>query len=96
MTPQQAHDQREALQLLDVREDDELVVARFPGAIHIPMDQVPARLGELDRTVPVAVVCRSGNRSAHVADYLNQVGFSAANVDGGLRQWIRDGLPLQT
>ena len=96
MTPQQAHDQRETLQLLDVREDDELVLARFPGAIHIPMEQVPRRLHELDRSTPVAVLCRSGNRSAHVADYLNQLGFSAFNVEGGLRQWIRAGLPLQT
>lgn len=96
MTPQQAHEQRDALQLVDVREADELVVARFPGAIHIPMDQVPGRLHELDRTVPVAVICRSGNRSAHVTEYLNQVGFTAHNVDGGLRQWIRAGLPLQT
>ena len=96
MTPQQAHDQRDALQLLDVREPDELIVARFPGVIHIPMDQIPARLHELDRGRPVAVICRSGNRSAHVADYLNQAGFAAHNVDGGLRQWIRAGLPLQT
>jgi rhodanese-related sulfurtransferase len=95
MTPQQAHDQRDALQLVDVREADELVVARFPGAIHIPMDQVPGRLHELDRTVPVAVICRSGNRSAQVTAYLNKVGFTASNVEGGLRQWIRAGLPLQ-
>ena len=96
MTPQQAHDQRDALQLVDVRETDELVLARFPRAIHIPMDQIPGRLHELDRTTPVAVICRSGNRSAHVTEYLNRAGFSAHNVDGGLRQWIRAGLPLQT
>ena len=96
MTPQEAHGQRHALQLVDVRETDELVLARFPGATHIPMDQIPGRLDELDRTTPVAVVCRSGNRSAHVTDYLNRLGFAAHNVDRGLRQWIRAGLPLQT
>jgi rhodanese-related sulfurtransferase len=96
MTPQQAHDQRDALQLLDVREADELVLARFPGAIHIPMDQVADRLHELDRTTPVAVICRSGNRSTQVTDFLNELGYSASNVDGGLRQWIRAGLPLHT
>lgn len=86
MTPKAAHDQRDALQLVDVRETDELVVATFPDAIHIPMDQIPGRLGELDRTTPVAVICRSGNRSAHGTEYLNQAGFTAHNVDGGLRQ----------
>lgn len=50
------------------------------------MDQIPGRLGELDRTTPVAVICRSGNRSAHGTEYLNQAGFTAHNVDGGLRQ----------
>lgn len=96
MTPQQAHDQLDALQLLDVREADELIVAKFPGAIHIPMDEIPGRLHELDRSRPVAVICRSGNRSTQVTEYLDGLGFSAHNVDGGLQQWIRAGLPLQT
>ena len=96
MTPQQAHDQRDALQLLDVREADELVLAKLPGALHIPMDQIPGRLGELDRTTPVAVICRSGNRSAQVTDHLNRAGFRAHDVHGGLREWIRAGLPLST
>lgn len=96
MTPQEAHDQREALQLLDVREASELAAVRVPWAQHIPMDQVPSRLSELDRSTPVAVLCRSGNRSAHVARYLNQLGFQAHNVDGGLQQWTRAGLPHQS
>ena len=97
MTPRGAHDQqREGLQLVDVRGTDELVVAKFPDAIHIPMAEIPVRLDELDRTRPIAVVCRSGERSADVTRYLNHVGFKARNVRGGLRQWIRSGLPLQT
>jgi rhodanese-related sulfurtransferase len=60
------------------------------------MDEIPGRLHELDRTVPVAVICRSGNRSADVTNYLKRLGYEASNVDGGLRQWIRDGLPLHT
>lgn len=95
MTPQEAHDQRTMLQLLDVRGADELVAACVPGSIHIPMDQIPIRLRELDRTTPIAVICRSGNRSAHVTRYLNQVGFNAHDVNGGLQEWIRAGLLLQ-
>ena len=96
MTPQQAYDQRDALQLLDVREDEELAVARVPEALHIPMHQVPGRLAELDPTVPVAVLCRVGARSAAVAEYLTRAGFDAHNVDGGLEQWARQGLPVTT
>ena len=95
MTPQHAHAQRDALQLLDVREAYEWATARVPGSVHIPMGQIPSRLTELDRGRPVAVICRSGNRSATVADYLARAGFDAHNVDGGLQQWARAGLPVQ-
>lgn len=96
MTPQHVHAQRDALQLLDVREASEWATAHVEGALHIPMGQVPARLAELDRTQPVAVICRSGNRSAHVTDYLRQVGFDAHNVEGGLQRWARAGLPVSS
>lgn len=95
MTPQEAHDQRDRLQLLDVREAAEWAAAHVDGATHIPMEQVPARLAELDRTKPVAVICRSGNRSAYVTEYLNHAGFDAHNVEGGLQSWARAGLPVQ-
>lgn len=96
MTPQEVHAQRAALQLLDVRERPEWATARVEGALHIPIEQVPARLAELDRTRPVAVICRSGNRSVYVTDFLKRAGFDAHNVDGGLQQWARAGLPVQS
>lgn len=94
MTPQHAHAQRHALQLLDVREASEWAAAHVEGALHIPVDQVPSRLVELDRSRPVAVLCRSGNRSAHVTAFLQQVGFDAQDVEGGLQRWTRAGLPV--
>jgi rhodanese-related sulfurtransferase len=96
MTPYDVHAQRDTLQLLDVRGADELAAARVAGARCIPMAQVPARLDELDRTRPVAVLCRSGNRSAQVTDFLCRAGFDARNVDGGLQAWAGAGLPVQT
>jgi rhodanese-related sulfurtransferase len=96
MTPQEVHAQRGTLQLLDVREAPEWAAARVDGALHIPMEQVPARLTKLDRTMPVAVICRSGNRSAYVTEYLKRAGFDAHNVDGGLQPWARAGLPVQS
>jgi rhodanese-related sulfurtransferase len=79
-----------ALTLLDVREEWELGVASVPGIVHIPMGQVAERIGELDRTREVVVLCRSGRRSLEVAKFLQQNGFKAVNLAGGILAWSRD------
>jgi rhodanese-related sulfurtransferase len=76
--------------LLDVREPWELDVARLPGIVHIPMGEIPDRYGELDPAVETVVLCRSGRRSYEVARFLNQNGFSAVNLAGGILAWARD------
>ncbi|QYF91127.1 rhodanese-like domain-containing protein [Arthrobacter sp. PAMC25284] len=80
-------------QILDVREDFEVAEGMIPGALHIPMDQLQTRLSELDAAVPVIAVCRSGNRSARVADALNGAGFTADTMTGGMTAWSQAGLP---
>lgn len=83
----------EALTLLDVREGWELQVSAVPAdqqVLHIPMGEVPARLGELSPDQPVAVLCRSGRRSLEVARLLQQSGFDAVNVTGGILAWSQD------
>ncbi|HKU13781.1 MAG TPA: rhodanese-like domain-containing protein [Steroidobacteraceae bacterium] len=80
----------ESLTLLDVREDWELGVASVPGVVHIPMGEVADRLGELDRGREVVVLCRSGRRSLQVANFLQQNGFQALNLAGGILAWSRD------
>ncbi|MGH3801487.1 MAG: rhodanese-like domain-containing protein [Pseudonocardiaceae bacterium] len=83
--------------LLDVRENDEWAAGHAPGAVHVPMGQVPQRLDELATTFPdrpVHVVCRSGTRSARVTTYLVQAGWDAVNVDGGMRAWAAAGRPM--
>lgn len=94
MTPQEAFAAADQLDLLDVREDDEWAAAHVPGAVHIPMHEVPARAGELDPARRLAVICRSGNRSAKVTQWLRGAGFDAHNVEGGLQQWAASGLPV--
>ncbi|MGL4174219.1 MAG: rhodanese-like domain-containing protein [Actinomycetota bacterium] len=74
--------------LLDVREDDEWSAGRIEGAAHIPMRDIPARLTDISREDPVYVVCRSGGRSAQVAEWLNHQGFNAINVAGGMQAWV--------
>jgi rhodanese-related sulfurtransferase len=87
-------DQRRATDnILDVREDFEVAEGIIPGAIHIPMGQLQARLGELDPAVPVIAVCRSGKRSAAVVDALNGAGYKADTMAGGMTAWTRAGLP---
>jgi rhodanese-related sulfurtransferase len=80
----------ESLTLLDVREDWELGVASVPDIVHIPMGQVADRLAELDRSRETVVLCRSGRRSMEVAKFLQQNGFRAVNLAGGILAWARD------
>jgi rhodanese-related sulfurtransferase len=76
--------------LLDVREEWELGVASVPDVVHIPMGEVADRLGELDRNREVVVLCRSGRRSLQVANFLQQNGFQAVNLAGGILAWSRE------
>jgi rhodanese-related sulfurtransferase len=83
-------DRGDTLTLLDVREDWELAVASVPNIVHIPMGQVANRLDEIDRGSTVVVMCRSGRRSLEVAKYLQQSGFDAINLAGGILAWSRE------
>ncbi|MQS13159.1 rhodanese-like domain-containing protein [Streptomyces kaniharaensis] len=79
--------------LLDVREQDEWDAGHVDGALHIPMSQVIARLGELPDE-RLYVLCRVGGRSAQVVQYLVQQGRDAVNVDGGMYAWEGAGRPM--
>lgn len=84
--------------LLDVREADEWAAGHVDGAVHIPMFELPNRLADdsqvLDRDRRVVVMCKVGARSAQVTAWLNQQGFDAINLDGGLYAWVNAGRPL--
>lgn len=73
--------------LLDVREQDEWDAGHAPNAVHIPLGEVPQRLGELPEGDPLPVICRSGNRSGRAVQWLEQQGFDVVNVTGGMKQW---------
>ena len=77
-----------SLLLLDVREAFEREVARIEPSVHIPMQEIPSRLGEIPRDRAVVVYCHSGTRSAMVAGFLEQHGFrNVANLNGGIEAW---------
>lgn len=90
-----AHQQVDAgTLLLDVREPYEFARGRARGAVNLPLSELQSRVGELDRDRPIAVICRSGNRSDLAAGFLRQVGLDAVNVAGGMLAWQREALPM--
>lgn len=76
--------------ILDVREDNEWEAGHIAGALHIPLEQLPARFEELDPDVDVNVICRTGGRSSRATTWLSQNGYSAFNVAGGMGAWFED------
>lgn len=80
--------------IIDVREPHEYVAGHVPGAVLIPMRQLPGQTTALDRQAPVYVVCASGNRSATMTGFLRAAGFDAYSVAGGTSEWARSGRPV--
>nr|WP_156399843.1 rhodanese-like domain-containing protein [Phycicoccus sp. Soil748] len=82
--------------LLDVREQDEWDAGHAPGAVHIPLGDLPSRLHELPDTdaATLAITCRGGGRSSRAVAWLSQQGFDVANLDGGMKAWHAAGKPL--
>lgn len=77
-----------AFTLLDVRTPRELAIASIPGAEAIPLAELAARMGELDRSGAIAVLCHTGNRSAFATEMLARSGFEHVyNVAGGIEAY---------
>ena len=79
--------------VLDVREQDEWDAGHIAGATHIPLGELPDRIDDLPEE-DLLVVCRSGGRSMRASMWLNRSGFTARNLDGGMRAWSMAGLPM--
>jgi rhodanese-related sulfurtransferase len=67
-------------QRVDVRTHSEYLAGHAPGSLHIPLDQLSQRVGELDRARPVLVACATGSRSAAAVSFLKEAGFEAVNA----------------
>lgn len=83
--------------LLDVREPGEYAAGHAPNAVLIPLGQLGSRMQEVTayKDKPVAVMCRSGRRSASATKQLVEAGFTQAkNVNGGIIAWEQAGLPV--
>jgi rhodanese-related sulfurtransferase/molybdopterin-guanine dinucleotide biosynthesis protein A len=82
--------------LIDVREPDEHEEARVPGAVLIPLGQIPERVAEVPSEGTVYVICARGGRSAKAVEHLRGLGIDAVNVAGGTLGWIDAGLPTDS
>lgn len=75
------------LNIIDVREVDEVKEGKIASAIHIPLGLIEFRMHELDKNQEYVMVCRSGNRSGLAARFLEGQGFSVINMLGGMMNW---------
>lgn len=74
--------------LLDVRQPEEFAESRIEGSVLIPLNELPARVGELDPSRELIVICRSGARSARACQLLEERGFrDVTNLVGGNLAW---------
>jgi glyoxylase-like metal-dependent hydrolase (beta-lactamase superfamily II)/rhodanese-related sulfurtransferase len=82
--------------VVDVRQPGEYAGGHVPGAINIPLGELPARLSEIEGTSPLAVICAGGYRSSAAASILQRAKFAnVLNVAGGTAAWMRAGLPTE-
>lgn len=71
--------------IIDVREDEEVFeTGTIKGAVHLPMMTVPNNLNKIPKDREIYILCRSGRRSYEVAYYLNELGYDAINLKGGI------------
>ncbi|MFD3450414.1 rhodanese-like domain-containing protein [Microbacteriaceae bacterium 4G12] len=79
--------QEEALNIIDVREVEEVMEGKIPQAINIPLGLLEFRMHELDKQKEYIIVCRSGGRSARAVQFLESQGYQVINMSGGMLAW---------
>lgn len=78
----------EKLNIVDVREPEEVATGRIPGAKHIRLSEIPQRMQEIDRDQETIMVCRGGNRSSQACEYLMGQGYTnVKSMMGGMMGW---------
>src|SRR5690606_2154247 len=87
---EQRQQELDDLQLVDVRNPGEFALGAVPGAVNIPVGQLPRRLGELDPNAPTVVYCAGGYRSSVAASLLRLHGFTdVSDLVGGYGAWTQ-------
>ena len=75
------------LNMIDVREGEEVAQGMIEGAVHIPLGELPERLDEIDKSKSYIMICRSSGRSGRACEYLEGQGYDVTNMVGGMLDW---------
>lgn len=75
------------LNIIDVRETQEVAMGKIPTAINIPLGLIEFRIQDLDKNKEYVIVCHSGGRSSQATRFLDSYGFNVTNMDGGMMSW---------
>ena len=83
-----------AAQLVDVRSAGEFAAGHVPGSMNIPLEQIERRLGDLNATETLVLICKGGTRAGMAAERLQDKRGNLALLEGGTEAWAKAGLPL--
>ena len=85
-------DNGDDIQIVDVREANEVAIARMPNTVHIPLGEVVNRMNEIDPNRETVVHCKGGVRSARAIEALQRSGFKGdlVNLKGGITAWSNE------
>lgn len=81
--------------LIDVREQDEWDAVRAPNATLIPLSEFQLRYAEMPKDKEIVLICAGGVRSAQAAQFAAGHGYQVLNLEGGIKAWMADGLPVE-
>jgi rhodanese-related sulfurtransferase len=82
--------EKQPVNIVDVREVDEVRAGKIQGAYHIPLGLLEFRMHELDKSKEYIMVCRSGGRSGRASQFLEGQGYKVINMTGGMLSWEGD------
>lgn len=80
--------------LVDVRSGSEFAAGHIPTAVNTPIDQIEARLEDLNIELPITLVCQTGTRARMTANLLESCQRQITILEGGTKAWIEAGMPV--
>ena len=81
--------------LIDVREQNEWDAVRVPNATLIPLSEFQTRYTEMPKEKEIVLICAGGVRSAQAAQFASGHGYQVVNLEGGIKAWMADSLPVE-